>query len=113
VLREVTGTRGSRGILLEQVDDLRMAVDAALVDPELDERKVSRSTLRALSVFCAFAPRGTVRGIIEVGRGLGIGHSTAYRYAQTLVEVGLLEQVSRGRRYRIPPSTEGLGDSEL
>lgn len=104
VLREAAGRSGSRDILLGCVDELQVAVDAALHDPELDERKVSLSTLRALSVFCAFAPRGTVRGIIDVGRELGVARATAYRYAQTLVEVGLLEQVTTARKYRIPPA---------
>lgn len=104
VLREAAGRSGSRDILLGRVDELRVAVGAALLDPEIDEREVSRSTLRALSIFCAFAPRGTIRGIIDVGRELGVGHSTAYRYAQTLVEVGLLEQVTSARKYRIPPA---------
>jgi hypothetical protein len=105
VLREAAGSSGSRDILLGRVDELRVTVDAALHDAELNEREVSISTLRALSVFCAFAPRGTIRGVIDVGRELGIAHATAYRYAQTLVEVGLLEQVTSARKYRIPPAT--------
>jgi hypothetical protein len=90
-------------MLLEQVDDLRLAVTAALDNPELNQRQVSYSALKALGVLCAFTPRGTVRGINEVGREQGMSHSSAYRYAQTLVAVGLLEQLPHGRKYRIPP----------
>jgi hypothetical protein len=103
VLREATGSRGLRNMLVGQVDDLRVAIAAVLEDPELNRQQVSYSTLKALDVWCAFAPPGTVRGIHEIARELGMNASTTHRYAQTLLEIGLLEQSPQTRKYRIPP----------
>ncbi len=102
VLREATGADCLRELLVEQVDDLQRAVAAKLGDPELDIQRIAVTSLRTLGVFCAFAPPGTIRGLKEVGDGLGMSHSTVYRYVQALAAVGLLEQ-ARGRKYRIPP----------
>jgi IclR helix-turn-helix domain len=103
VLREITGSSGSRGRLLGNVDDLRIAVDAALANAELDSQNVSFSGLRMLSVLCAFTPDGSERGLLEVAVDRGLSPSTTHRYMQTLIEVGLLEQASHGSKYRIPP----------
>ncbi len=102
VLREATGTSGLRGFILEQVDDLQVAVSAALANPELDSRHVSESALKILSVLCAFAPPGTARGIYEIAGEQGMAPSTAHRYAQTLIAIGLLERVPHTKKYRIP-----------
>jgi hypothetical protein len=102
VLREATGADGLRELLVEQVDDLQRTVAAVLGNPALDVQRLAVSSLRMLSVFCAFAPRGTIRGINEVAEGQGMSHSTVYRYVQALVAVELLEQ-TKGRKYRIPP----------
>jgi len=103
VLREATGADGLRELLGEQTDDLRLAVAGVLADPEFDSQRMALSALKALSVLCAFAPRSTARGITEVADEVDMSHSTAFRYAQTLLAVGLLEQVA-GRKYRIPPA---------
>lgn len=102
VLREATGADGLRELLLEQVDDLQRTVAAVLSDPALDTQRVAVSSLKMLGVFCAFAPPGAIRGIKEVAEDQGLSDSTAYRYVQALVAVGLLEQ-TQGRKYRIPP----------
>jgi hypothetical protein len=103
VLREATGADGLRELLVEQVDDLQQAVAAVLRDPELDIKRIVVGALKTLAVFCAFAPPGTIRGIKEVSDDLGMKQGTVYRYAQSLVAVGLLEQTKRARKYRIPP----------
>jgi hypothetical protein len=102
VLREATGADGLRELLVEQIDDLKTAVATALGDPELHTHPVSVSSLKLLGVFCAFAPRGTIRGINEVAEEQQMNDSSVYRYAQTLVHIGLLER-THGRKYRIPP----------
>jgi hypothetical protein len=108
VLREATGVSGSRRVLLEHVDDLGQSVAAALADTELNEQRVSYSALRVLSIFSMFAPAGNVRSIKEVAEQQGISPGTAHRYVRTLLEVGLLEQVTHSRKYRIsPPAVEG------
>lgn len=103
ILREATGADGLQELLNEQTDDLRIAIAGVLADPEFDSQRMAYSTLKALSVLCAFAPRGIARGITEVGDELEISRGTAYRHAQTFLAVGLLEQVER-RKYRIPPA---------
>jgi IclR helix-turn-helix domain len=103
VLREATGADGLRELLSDQADDLRIAVARVVADPEFDFQRMAYTALKALSVLCAFAPRGAARGITEVGDELEMSHGTAYRYAQTFLAVGLLEQVDR-RKYRIPPA---------
>jgi len=103
VLREATGTGGLRGTLLGQVDDLRVAIAAVLQGPELDIPKISLSALKALDVWCAFAPPGTIRGIHEIAHEVGLSASTTHRYAQTLLAIGLLERDPQTNKYRIPP----------
>lgn len=106
VLREATGSSGSRRLLLEHVDDLGQNIAAVLADTELNGQRVSYSALRVLSIFSMFAPAGTVRGIKAVADQHGISPSTAHRYVRTLMEVGLLEQIPHSRKYRIPPPAD-------
>lgn len=106
VLREVSGTDGSRGLLLAQVDELRAIVAGALANPNISEQRVSQAALKAIGVFCAFAPRGTERGILEVAHELDMNASTTHRYAQAWVEVGLLQQNPKTRKYRMPPERD-------
>lgn len=103
LLYEVTGSSGLRGRLLGQLDVLRVAVDGVLADREFERRRVSLAGLRLFGVLCAFVPPGSERGIHEVAEERDLKSSTTNRYVQTLVAVGLLEQVSHSRKYRIPP----------
>jgi hypothetical protein len=107
VLREATGADGLREELLAaQMDDLKIAVADALADPELNSHhNLAQAALKALGVLCAFAPRGTVRGIKEVAEEQQMSLSSAHRYARTFVAVGLLEQ-THSRKYCLPPSEE-------
>jgi IclR helix-turn-helix domain len=66
------------------------------------DQRLSRSLLRGLSILTGFAPDGAPRGIVELAGDLGMSASTAHRYAQTLVELGLLERCPRTRKYRLP-----------
>jgi hypothetical protein len=70
--------------------------------PHPDDRRLSRSLLRGLSLLACFGPDGAERGIVELARELGMSPGTAHRYAVTLVELGLLERCPRTRKYRLP-----------
>ena len=73
------------------------AVSAGESDPCL-----SRSLLRGLLILTRFQATGAERGIVEIAKELGMSASTAHRYAQTLVRVGLLERCPTTRKYRRP-----------
>ena len=68
---------------------------------DTSDPRLSRSLLRGLSILTRF---GEVRerGIVEIAQELGMSPSTAHRYAQTLIELGLLERCPRSRKYRLP-----------
>ena len=62
--------------------------------------RLSRSLLRGLSLLGRVAAEGE-RGILELARELDMSPSTAHRYAQTLLALGLLERAPDTRRYRL------------
>jgi hypothetical protein len=71
--------------------------------PSADQdRRLSRSLLRGLLILTRFGPERPERGIVELAGEIGLSPSTAHRYAQTLVELGLLERCARTRKYRLP-----------
>jgi hypothetical protein len=80
----------------------RGAVATAGVPSELDDRRMSRSLLRGLSLLRCFRSSGAPRGIVELAAELEMSPSTAHRYAVTLVELGLLERCPNTRKYRLP-----------
>ncbi len=69
--------------------------------PPAEERRLSRSLLRGLALLARFEADDRERGIVELAGELGMSPSTAHRYAQTLLELGLLERCPRTRRYRL------------
>lgn len=69
---------------------------------DTDDPRLSRSLLRGLSLLSGFGADGAERGIVELADEVGMSPSTAHRYAQTLVELGLLERCPRTRKYRLP-----------
>ncbi len=76
------------------------------VDPRL-----SRSLLRGLSLLRCFTPQRPERGIVEMSEELQMSPSTAHRYAQTLIEIGLLERDPDSRKYRLGGRHE-ISDSD-
>ena len=66
----------------------------------LDDRRLSRSLLLGLMVLESFPVGGAARSLKDVADELGMGASTTYRYAATLLEVGLLERDPVSRKYR-------------
>jgi IclR helix-turn-helix domain len=67
-----------------------------------DDRRLSRSLLRGLSILTCFGAPEEERGIVELAQEAGMSASTAHRYALTLIELGLLERSPRSRKYRLP-----------
>jgi IclR helix-turn-helix domain len=74
--------------------------------PEDPNRRLSQSLLRGLSILTCFGPDNRERGIVELGRDLGMSASTAHRYALTLLELGLLERSPRSRKYRLASASD-------
>lgn len=109
VVSAAVGDGGLRSAIGGRVDDLRVAVREALANPERDDRLLSRSTLLALAVLCAFDPAGSERRASEVAAELDMSASIAQRYLQTLLKVRLLERSSDARGYRIPPLPRPAG----
>jgi hypothetical protein len=70
--------------------------------PAFEDRRLSRSLLRGLAILTCFGADGASLGIMDISTQLELSPSTAYRYVLTLVEVGLLEQCPKTRKYRLP-----------
>ncbi len=70
--------------------------------PGYEERRLSRSLLRGLAILTCFGPDEQTLGLMEIAERLQISASTIHRYVITLVEVGLLEQSPKTRKYRLP-----------
>jgi hypothetical protein len=76
------------------------SVDHAGID-DIDPR-LSRSLMRGLSILAGFTSGARERGIVELASELGLSPSTTHRYAQTLLQLGLLERCPTTRKYRLP-----------
>lgn len=70
--------------------------------PAYDDRRLSRSLLRGLAILTCFGPDEPTLGLMEIAGRLQISPSTIHRYVITLVEVGLLEQSPKTRKYSLP-----------
>jgi hypothetical protein len=86
--------------LLGLVDVMEDLVGFRASPAQLDDPRFSRSLLKGLMVLTSFNPDGTSREVTDVARELEMGVSTTYRYASTLVEVGLFERDPVSREYR-------------
>ena len=69
-----------------------------------DSPRLSRSLLLGLLVFACFPSDGSGLAVTDVAARLGMSPSTTHRYMATLLAVGLLDQDSRTRRYRLAPA---------
>jgi hypothetical protein len=98
VVRAAAGA-GTMSVLLAGLDDLRGALDAG--PEQLEDSRLSRSLLSGLLMLAAFPVDGSYLRNADVARMLGMNLSTAHRYIQTLVAVGLLERDPSTRQYRL------------
>jgi hypothetical protein len=97
VAREALGDDGLSVLLAELGDRETLSSRARSI--ATDDR-YSQALLRALLVLLAFPADGSERELTDVARQLELSPSTAHRYARTWVELGLVEQDARSRRYR-------------
>ncbi len=72
---------------------------------DTSDPRLSRSLLRGLSILTRFRSSEESRGIVELAGDLDMSPSTAHRYAQTLIELGLLERCPNSRKYRLPSTS--------
>lgn len=98
VTRAAGNGDGGLAALLAQPTQLRAAAHAIETSTALGG--ISRSTLRAVLVLCAFPTDGSYRTLAEVAQLVGLSPSTAHRYVTSWVAVGVLEQEAVTRRYR-------------
>jgi hypothetical protein len=67
----------------------------------MEDRSLSHSLLIGLQVLTCFPLDGTERGVAEVAKQLEMNNSTVHRYMSTLMRIGLLEQDTYTRLYRL------------
>src|SRR5262249_56078150 len=60
-----------------------------------------------------FRSGGTLLGISELARDVGLSRSTTHRYVSTLAALGYLEQDRPTRKYRLGPRVLDLGFSAI
>jgi hypothetical protein len=94
---------GGRGLLwvvlaLEGVGE-RIGMEELARDERYRSERVSRSTIISLVVLGAFA-LGEAFGVNSLADGLGMSVATTWRYVNTWVEVGVLEE-HKNRRYQL------------
>jgi IclR helix-turn-helix domain len=78
----------------------RMRLTELTADSEYQDRKNSQTLLTGLLVLSVFHG-GADHGVNGIAHELGMSPSTAIRYLKTWVAIGVLEQVTATRRYRI------------
>jgi len=94
VLRDASG-RQHRATALPEFGERDIVTDALLADDSY-----SRSVLRALQLLHALPGDCSGRVLTEIAREVSLSPSTAYRYMQTWMAAGLVEQHPSSRRYR-------------
>jgi IclR family transcriptional regulator, pca regulon regulatory protein len=67
---------------------------------EAPDPRFSRSLEYGVAVLECFTAQRTAAGVVDFAAGLGVGRSTAHRYAATLHALGYLEQ-DEHRKYRL------------
>jgi DNA-binding MarR family transcriptional regulator len=107
---ELTRTQVDRVVRSASTRDFASNLIRGLTDNETplpnyetltDSPRLSRSLLLGLLVLACFPEDGSTVAVTQVAGRLGMSASTTHRYMTTLLAVGLLEQDSRTRRYRV------------
>jgi hypothetical protein len=87
------------------VDDLLAGLDdqqrlRAVMAQHSEDRRYSRSGIRFLMILGAFAKDGSERSLKEVATEIKLPSSTTFRYINTWLVLGALEQNPVSHRYR-------------
>jgi IclR helix-turn-helix domain len=90
---------GNMSVVLSGLDDLRGTLETR--PWQLTDQRLSRSLLSGLLMLAAFPADGGYLGNADLARSLGMNLSTAHRYIQTLLAVGLIERHPSTRKYRL------------
>ena len=77
--------------------------------PMLTEHRFSQSLERGLAILSCFTPDSPVKGIADIADMLGMSRSTTHRYVTTLMKLGHLKQITKGRKYHLALSVIDLG----
>ncbi len=104
VVRQALGGGPGSGMLrvllaLSGAED-RPALYELQQDERYQDRTLSQSTICCLLALTAFDD-GQEHGVKAVASELGMTVTTTLRYLKTWVAIGVLEQVSKTRRYRL------------
>ena len=98
----VVRAAGDSGRLSARLSGLAQAQPTlAVVLPEIEDRRLSRSLLIGLLMLASMPDDGSDVGVAELARLLEMNTSTLHRYLTTLVAVGLVERDPKTRRYRL------------
>ncbi len=98
VIREAVGA-GNLSVLLSGLVGIQ---EALAREPELLEgSRTSRSLLIGLLMLACLPADGTYVGVAGLAEALNMSPSTTHRYLTTLVLVGLAEQDSKTRLYKL------------
>ena len=64
---------------------------------------LNHSVVKAVAILRSFSQNTPARGVTEIGEDLGITRSVTQKLVLTLRDVGLLEQETDSRKYRVSP----------
>jgi IclR family transcriptional regulator, pca regulon regulatory protein len=76
-------------------------------------QQYSASLVHGLVILACFSAERQVRGIADMAEEVGMSRSTTHRYVGTLSALGYLEQLSKGRKYRLGSRVGDVGMAAL
>ena len=78
-----------------------------------NEKSMVRSLAKGFRVLEAFSPDQPELGLAEAARRAELDNGSAFRYLNTLAEIGYLEKTPDGKRFRLTLKCLGLGFSAI
>nr|WP_145545489.1 IclR family transcriptional regulator [Variovorax boronicumulans] len=84
---------------------------SAILDPKPGASPANRSLERGIEILRAFRPGSELLGNADLVERTGLSKATVSRLTQTLVGMGMLQQDSAGRAFRLAPAVLSLGQA--